>query len=356
MNFKKVISVAAMALSLGAVGVHAQEPVIEGSSYYLPKTALHFTLLVEKSEFAPGELADYAARYMKLNDAVLDAKVSYRLLDLKMEPVGVPDTTKYYTAHVSPKLNLQKVYTTPDGILRAVNVMPDEEKPAARFTPGPRKKVLDPHHYMNQDILSAGSRAKTAELCAEEINEIRSARNELTRGTAETMPKDGEQLHLMLDALKEQEGALMQVFEGVTICDTVQIDFTVRYDAEEERRCVFRFSDRYGYCEGDDLSGDPYYVVIEDLHQTPEDLRTEKEKAKQKDETGLYVNVPGRARVYIYKEENKVMERDIPYAQFGRVENVSPLLFSKKVFTSYKTSPITGVMMELNSEEVNAKH
>lgn len=356
MNLRRLFAVSLFTLSsFSATTAYAQEAVIEGVSYYLPKTALHFSLLVEKKVFTPGDLADYAARYMKLEDDVLDDKTSYRIIDLKMTSVGVPDTTKFYTAHVSPKLNLQKVYKNSDGIIQSVNIQTDEQAAMAKFIPAPKAAPLNPKDFMSQEILAAGSRAKTAQLCADEIYEIRSARNDLTRGTADTMPKDGEQLHLMLNSLKEQESALMQLFEGTTTCDTTQIDFTLCFDEEEERKCLFRFSDLYGYCANDDLSGAPYYISIEDLHQTPEDTRTEKEKQKQKDETGLYTNIPGRARVYIYKEEQKIIDKEMPYAQFGRVENLSPLLFTKKVFTTYKTSTVTGVITEIDSEEVTAK-
>ena len=39
--------------------------MIDGSSYFLPKTALRFTLLVEKTTYKPGEFNQYAERYLK---------------------------------------------------------------------------------------------------------------------------------------------------------------------------------------------------------------------------------------------------------------------------------------------------
>ena len=43
-------------LPLLALSAQAQE---EGTRYYLPKTELHFQLLVEKSVYTPGEFALY---------------------------------------------------------------------------------------------------------------------------------------------------------------------------------------------------------------------------------------------------------------------------------------------------------
>ena len=165
------------------------------------------------------------------------------------------------------------------------------------------------------------------------------------------MPKDGEQLRLMLLSLDNQEKALRSLFEGNTSIDTSEVIITVSPDREVSRRLLFRFSDAFGMVDADDLAGEPYYISVSDLHQTPEDTRTEKEKQKQKDETGLYVNVPGRAHITVEKNENICLEQDISYAQFGRLDNLAAILFNKKVNTSYKVSPITGSTIDFQSEE-----
>ncbi len=53
--------------------------------------------------------------------------------------------------------------------------------------------------FMNADILSAGSKAKMAELIAQDIYDIRESRNQLSRGEADFMPKDGEQLKIICE-------------------------------------------------------------------------------------------------------------------------------------------------------------
>lgn len=331
-------------------GIKSQEAIVEGSSYYLPKTALKFTLLIEKTTFTPGEYADYAISYLKESESVLDAKTTYRIIDIKMQPVGVPDTAKYYMARMSPKLTISKVYMNKDGVLRSVNVEPSPIKEDEVFVPSPKPAPLRPRDYMSETILAAGSKAKMAQLCAEDIYDIRNSRNELTRGNADSMPKDGEQLRIMMAAMDKQEQALLQLFEGTTSCDTIQTTLTICPEREVDRRAIFRFSEAFGLVDADDLSGAPYYISVADMHQTPEDTRTEKEKQKQKDETGLFINVPGRAHVTLNKEEKKVAEYDIPFAQFGRVENISAVMFGKKVQTSYEVNSVTGAMSNLKSE------
>jgi hypothetical protein len=60
----------------------------------------------------------------------------------------------------------------------------------------------------------ANSTAKMAELVAKEIYSIRESKNALLRGQADNMPKDGEQLRIMLEKLEEQERAMTEMFTG----------------------------------------------------------------------------------------------------------------------------------------------
>ena len=348
---KRIISLFVIAFAIFQSAL-AQDIVTEGAPYYLPKTAFKFRILVQKTKFTPGEYAEYAARYLKQTDVVLEPKTSYKIIDLKMQPIGVPDPSKHYTAKAGMKYNIQKVFVGDNGVLLAVNTdpAPNEEEPL--FTPARKPAPLNPRDYMSEEILAAGSKAKMAQLCAEEIYTIRTSRNDLTRGTAETMPKDGEQLKLMLASLNNQEKALRQLFEGITEIDTTEHIVTVMADAPTTGQLAFRFSEAFGLTANDDFSGSPYYLSVADLQQTPEDTRTEKEKIVQKDDPGLFINVPGKAHVALYNANKTIKEMDIFYPQFGRIENLSASLFNKKVTTTFQLNQVTGTTMRLNVQEV----
>lgn len=348
---KKIISLFAIGLAMFQSAL-AQEPVNEGAPYYLPKTAFKFRILVQKTTFTPGEYAEYASRYLKQSDAVLEPKTSYKIIDLKMLPVGVPDALKHFTAKAGMKYNIQKIHVNENGVLLSVNTDPAPNKEEPLFVPARKPAILNPRDYMSEDILAAGSKAKMAQLCAEEIYTIRTSRNDLTRGTAETMPKDGEQLKLMLASLNTQEKALRQLFEGVTEVDTTEHVITVVADAPTTGQLAFRFSEKFGITAIDDFSGSPYYISVTDLHQTPEDTRTEKEKIIQKDDPGLFINVPGKAHIVLFNANKTVKEMDVFYPQFGRVEALAASLFSKKVYTSFQLNQVTGTTMHLDVQEV----
>ena len=348
---KRIISLLVIAFAIFQSAL-AQDIVTEGAPYYLPKTAFKFRILVQKITFTPGEYAEYAARYLKQTDAVLEPKTSYKIIDLKMQPIGVPDPSKHYTAKAGMKYNIQNVYVGDNGVLLAVNTDPAPNDEAPLFTPARKPAPLNPRDYMSEDILAAGSKAKMAQLCAEEIYTIRTSRNDLTRGTAETMPKDGEQLKLMLASLNNQEKALRQLFEGITEIDTTEHVVTVMADAPTTGLLAFRFSEAFGITANDDFSGSPYYLSVADLQQTPEDTRTEKEKIVQKEDPGLFINVPGKAHVALYNANKTIKEMDIFYPQFGRIEALSASLFNKKVTTTFQLNQVTGTTMRLNVQEV----
>lgn len=96
---------------------------------------------------------------------------------------------------------------TNDGRLLSVNAkssVNDEQLPVASVTKV-QQKTVNGADFKTEEILSAGSTAKMAELAANEIYDIRENRGLLTKGQADFMPKDGEQLKLMLANLDTQK-------------------------------------------------------------------------------------------------------------------------------------------------------
>ena len=64
------------------VSLACYSQAIEGTSYYLPKTAMKFTLTVEKTQYEPGQFAGYAQRYMKQDDVQLEVAGKFHKRDL----------------------------------------------------------------------------------------------------------------------------------------------------------------------------------------------------------------------------------------------------------------------------------
>ncbi|MBO4486675.1 MAG: DUF4831 family protein [Prevotella sp.] len=345
-------SVARVAILLlcSIVSLACYSQVMEGTSYYLPKTAMKFTLTVEKTQYEPGQFAGYAQRYMKLDDVQLEASTTYRLIGTSMHNIALPDTAKHFTLSLDKRYTISTVERTDNGQLLAINAEPKRVAEPVPFVPARKAKVLNPKDFMGEDILTAGSTAKMAQLIAQEIYDIRDSRNQLQRGQAEFMPADGQQLRIMMDGLDTQERALRQVFEGVTVKDTAEVTLVFVPTENVERQLLFRFSRHFGLVDNDDLSGVPYYITVNTDAKAADDADAQKKEKKDKDDIGLVVNTPQKVNAILYCE-NKVLDRyEFNAGQFGGTESLSGALFGKKLTTKLVLNPLTGGIESIKEE------
>ena len=325
----------------------------EGAIYYLPKTALRITVQVERSSFTPGEFCKYAERYLRMKDVITEPTINYSIITIQQEPVAVADTSKCYAIKFDARTSACNVRLSADGILLAINT---DEKVATPWSSvnnqkkNGRKELINRRSYLSEEILAAGSTAKMAELIAQEIYEIRESRNLLTRGQADYMPKDGEQLRLMLNKLEEQNLALSSLFTGVTVSDTTEYTFTITPNKDIENRVLFRLSDKLGIIDADDLAGVPYYINIENLKTVPP-VEVIDPKKKQKQANGVYVNIPGKLRSTISNAQKMMVSNEFPAGQFGNVELLSGALFNKRYTTHLQLHPISGAVEKLQADQ-----
>ncbi len=324
------------------VSLACYSQAIEGTSYYLPKTAMKFTLTLEKTQYEPGQFAGYAQRYMKQDDVQLEASTTYRIVDTRMHNIAMPDTAKHFTLSLDKRYTISTVERTDNGQLLAINAEPKRVTEPAPFVPARKPRALNPRDFMNEDMLTAGSTAKMAQLIAQEIYDIRDSRNQLQRGQAEFMPADGQQLRIMMDGLNTQERALRQVFEGTTVKDTTEVTLVFVPTENVDRQLFFRFSRHFGLVDNDDLSGVPYYITVYTDAKATDDGEAQKKEKKDKDDIGLVVNTPQKVRATLYCENKVVDSYEFNAGQFGGTESLSGALFGKKLTTQIVLNPITG--------------
>ncbi|MCD8297079.1 MAG: DUF4831 family protein [Prevotella sp.] len=323
---------------------------VEGTGYYLPRTELRFTVRMEKTSYTPGEYAIYAEKYLRITDVSLKPSVSYRIIDFKINSIGERDTSKFYVAPTDSKHNIQSLRLDDSGTLLAINAEPKVVSLPETFKPAPKPKALNPRDFMTEDILSAGSSAKMAELCALEIYDIRESRNMLNKGQADFMPNDGQQMRMMLQNLDRQETGLLQLFNGITVKDTLDAVIEFVPTKSTDRQLLFRFSKWLGITEDDDLAGNPYFISVEDKQISAQIQESLLNAKKLKDNVGLYVNVPGKIKVTVYDGEKEWTAYELYAAQFGRTEALSDELFSKKMFTNLVLNPVTGSIESINTD------
>lgn len=347
----KLRNILGLALCLSALGMQAQTDVtdfvpgstLEGVSYFLPKTAFRITIITEKTVTKPGDFNKYANRYMRLPNVPTEESVDWSIKSIKLEPFGVPDKEKAYSIKIKSKTVAPLVGLSSDGILLSINTEAEEEFLPELPEAVPAPKLDDPRTYMTQEMLAAGSTAKMAELCAEEIYDLRDSRNSLIKGEADNMPKDGAQLQLMLNQLDKQIAALESMFKGTQQTSTEVTSFNFLPNQETDKEILFRFSQKLGVVDEDDLVGAPIYVSVkcmESLPKTEIDEDTAKKKAKM--EKGVFYNVPARTKVSIFNNQQEFCTTELPMGQFGVVEILSSLLFDKQATTKVTFFQSTG--------------
>ena len=322
----------------------------EGAIYFLPKTAVNITVQIEKNTYTPGDFCKYAERYLRMKGVSPTPSVSYRIIAIRQEAIAVADTTKGFAVKFDAKTTATNVRLSDDGILLAINAEPKKVAVAHPFLPTPRPAPINPRQYMSEEILAAGSTAKMAELTAQDIYEIRESRNLLVRGQADNMPKDGEQLRLMLSQLDQQDRTMTSLFTGTTVNDTTEYTITIVPDKDINRQILFRFSQKLGLTDHDDLAGTPYYITIEDLKTVPAPEPVDPKK-KSKQVPGIYVNIPGRLRSTISDAKETLVTTEFPAGQFGNVELLSGALFNKRYTTHLWLHPLSGAVEKLEAEQ-----
>lgn len=342
-----------LAFATAQTSVSSYHPGVttEGAVYFLPRTALRISVLVERTTYEPGDFASYAQRYLRLQGVSLEPTVSHRVVSVTQTAFGQADQQKAYAVKFNAKTVAANVALADDGRLLAINAEPTAETQPAAFSPAPKPAPLNPRQFMNEEILSAGSTSKMAELTSREIYDIRENHSLLIKGQADFMPQDGQQLKLMLAQLETQEQALRSLFEGVTTRDTTEYILTYVPTKPVSRELLFRLSQQIGLVDADDLSGDPYYITIENIDVLPPTDEEAAAKTKKKEyEAGIYVNIPGRIRSTIHQGIEQIAQAQFPAAQFGNVELLSADLFNKHYTTQLWLNPVTGAVERLQAD------
>lgn len=349
---KNIKSIIAAILLLTAISANAADKKTEGFEYFLPKTAVRMSVLVEKTTAKPGKLADFSELYFH-KKGITTQQDNYRIVGVSFSTTGLPDQQLQFTIPVDKKHSILSIDCDPNGVLRAINTRAPRVEEPAPFTPSAKPTPLNPNDYMSQDILSAGNLPKMAQLVAQEIYDIRDSRSQLSRGEADFMPKDGEQLRIMYAQLNKQEAALMQLFQGTTTTDTTETVLTFVPEKTQKDQVVFRFSRKFGLLTADDFSGEPCRITVDDLGLKDSELDIPEVTKKEKDDFQLGIILPGKMRMTLSAAGKKLAQYEAWVAQFGKVEMLSGSLFGKKLTSKIQLDSATGSVVSLETEPLD---
>ena len=336
----------------------------EGAVYYLPKTAINVNITIEKSSYTPGELCQYADRYLRISNISRTEDLHYSIKSVNLAPEGCPDASKAYHIKFTPKSVAPLVNLTEDGILLSINTINTGNTTKEEATPATatvnKSLTLNPRDFMTEEMLMTGSKAKLAELVAKEIYNIRESRNLLLRGQNENTPKDGEAMRIILDGMQKQEDALLQLFVGTTTIELTTKTFQIIPEGDADKVVLGRFSRKLGLLHPDDLAGMPIYIDIKGSNtvaEPAEEPQSKKKKVKTKIKSqtnkmeGIVYNIPEKADIKVYTNSGTLAEASMPISQFGNTETLSNTFFSKKNNIKVILDPTTGALLKIEEQK-----
>lgn len=346
-----LIALTAMYRATAQTQVQPYSPGVttDGVVYHLPQTELQIAITATRTTQHPGDFHNYSQRFLRLYNVVQAQHTEWKIDNIQLVSVGTPDTSKTYLVSLKKGTSAPLCTLTDDGILMAINMQATPYvRPELKDVKSVSSNKMNSRNFLSQEILSAGSELKMAELVASEIYAIRESRSELTKGEADYMPKDGEQLKLMLTKLDEQEAALLQLFNGYTQTETKTWFLTYRPEIGKERDIVARFSDKQGLVDVNDLCGAPIYITVTNKNTVPHG-KTELIDKKLIDKV-VYYNLPSQAVVDLSFNGASLLKRQLPIAQFGHEEYLTDDLFNKRATCKILFNPVTGNIEKIEDD------
>lgn len=320
-----------------------------GVTYSLPKTSLVVTAEITQVTCKAGPYYKYAEKHLGVKDAVMSDHVYYELSKVYLQNKGIPDDENTYIVEFKPKITAPFVYLTDDGLLCAINTdyTPAESVVSVAKRSAQQAEKEPAYAVMTEELLMAGSVTRQAEVAARQIYKLRENRMDILSGEADNMPPDGEAMKIVLQQINDQEQALTALFIGEKRRKTTFHETRIVPEDDLNREVLFRFSEKLGVLDADDLGGTPIYLTLRATDRAPELDPKEAEK-KAKSMKGIIYNVPGKAEATIEMGDERLYRGEVQVVQFGTHEALAPVIFEdKKAPVKITFYPETGAIKQI---------
>lgn len=355
-NFYIVVLVGALMCSVSA---NSQKTTVltpdqyngYGVVYTLPYTALEIDVHAKHTVYVEGPFNQYAKKYIGASQAITSNDEKWEITGINVRTYGVANDSVQYRMQLKAGQNVW-LNVADDGMLLSINTESDAPKRGEKIVNSAPMQLPSGEEYLqyvSEDFLGSQSSAKRAQMLAESILEVREARLNLTRGTAETMPTDGKQLELMLNSLAHQEKLMTEAFCGSVHTETT----TSRYSFipfEDGKYVLARLGDYSGFVDAENLSGAPIYVTVSGIRRGEVPL-DEKGEPRRMPKDGVMYCVPGSAQISISYDGKNFYDKEVDLAQFGAVFALDPTLFTAKKSPSFaRFNAATGALVEIGTK------
>ena len=305
-----------------------------GVVYNLPLTQLDFELKIAKTTHKRGEYYQYAKQYLNIDNPIVEDKVVYNLEEISVQNIGVPNKHNSYLIEFKSNSVEPFVYLTKEGLICSIN----HDAPIIEKTSTTAKAVeaspnVDARTLLTEEILLAGSRAKQAELIAKQIFTLRLSRTDILTGQAENMPPDGQAYQLVIDQINMQEKALVELFAGNVKTEYSTSIVSIIPGLEDiDREVHFRFSEKLGMVDADDLAGEPIYLSLINKTPQPEIELSERDQRRleKKFSEGVIYNIPSKAQLIVSYQNKTLLNTEVDVVQYGSQDVLTKQMFDMR--------------------------
>jgi hypothetical protein len=313
-----------------------------GITYCLPKTTVVVEVQAVKTIQLVGPYYQYTERYLGTHGVIMKNSITWSVKNVKVITKAIPDDQNTY--RIKPDLSSAASFVTlsPEGFLCGVNVPEPNTSNQSVSVENSSSETPDLEFnnlILTQDLLQANSIASMAEVAAKQIYHLRDSRMSLITGDVDKI-SDGAAVKVMLQKMDQSEKDLMELFIGKTVTIPTTVTFEITPAQEVKNEVLFRLSTEDGVVARDNLSGQPYYLSVNDV--------TNKNSAGTVDrsnDNGLYYRLPGQADVTLSDPSgNVIFRQSVTIAQFGSVKALPGNMFNKSTL-KVSIDPATGALL-----------
>lgn len=351
----------------------------EGLYYALPRTHITVDVQVIKKQTFRGPFAEYASKYLGLDNVILQNETNYKIRDIKISTFFEPDPEQFYFVGFPEKgtevqQNLM-MELTETGLIVDVN-NPSEFNASGRMTYTLDKEsndysktfkyFPDKNLYEKVDtiirqitrdtvtiekkILKRKMVQKSSEQKAKEaadfILKAREQKMKLITGYQET-PYSKETMEYMFRELEKMEEEYMKLFTGMQTSQV--LNYRYSYLPAESvfniRKPLFRFSSDQGVMNKEGSEGMRVYLHLERQRNAREMQKHIKNNFNpQREYNGFYYRLPEQAKITIMLGKKPKAEALYPISQFGVVNSLPPQ------YDKIRFYPSTGMIRSVDAQ------
>ncbi len=328
----------------------------EGFHYFLPRTVIAVDVAVTRTHHQPGPFAQYAERFLGLENTISSPAVDYRIANLTINSFAEPDPDQLYFVSFDPGDEALYLTLSEAGMLLGVNRpladsesvrQPGDTKEYGTFgTEATFNYFIDLNLQERIDTILERVRVdtmtierqtlrrswveKSSEVRAREVADhilrIRDKKFDLITGFAE-IPYSREALEYMYKEMNRKENDYLALFTGISSSETIRYRYTFVPDPDRGPGpwTLFHFSAREGVLAEPRPGSIPVSVeATRNTTQNPFTTLAQRLPASRSEQTGFYYRIPQHSTILLREGDVLRAEARMLVNQFGVVTWMPP--------------------------------